>query len=218
MNKRIAGLAIAGALAVTPIAATTADAAANYVTVKRGDTLGGIAKAHNTTSRHLAEINHISNPNHIYPGERIYLTTYSAPTNHTPSKHKPSPKPKPKPSPKSSGTKIVNQASKYVGTPYVWGGVTPGKGMDCSGLTYRTFKALGKKLPRVASAQYHSSKKVSKPQKGDLVFVHSRSGSVYHVAIYVNSKTWLEAERPGKGVNYYHPWSKSVYYGRYTVK
>jgi cell wall-associated NlpC family hydrolase len=48
--------------------------------------------------------------------------------------------------------------------------------------------------------------------------VHDSSGHVYHVAIYVNSTTWLEAERPGKGVNYYKPWSKSVYYGRYTVK
>ncbi len=212
MNKRIAGLALVASLVLTPIAAGTASAEvpavtkASYVTVRKGDTLSGIASAHHTTWQHLAAVNHIKNPNSIYPGERIYL---SGSTTH--------PKP-PKPGHSvSSGTKIVNQASKYLGTPYVWGGDSP-RGMDCSGLTHYTFKALGKSIPRVAEDQYRSSAKVHAPQKGDLVFVHDRSGSVYHVAIYVNSNTWLEAERPGKGVGYYRPWSKSVYYGRYTVK
>ncbi|MFE2099540.1 C40 family peptidase [Streptomyces sp. NPDC059468] len=207
MNKRIAGLAIAGALAISPVAATAADAAANYVTVKSGDTLSGIASAHKTTYQHLASINHISNPNRIYPGERIYLTASSTSTPTKPSAPTSS---------TSSGTRIVNQAAKYIGTPYVWGGASS-KGMDCSGLTYATFKALGKSIPRVAADQHRASKKVSTPQKGDLVFVHDSGGHVYHVAIYVSSTKWLESERPGKGVNYYKPWSKSVYYGRFTV-
>jgi cell wall-associated NlpC family hydrolase len=209
MNKRIAGLALAGALAITPIAASVADAAASYVTVKSGDTLSGIASAHRTTYQHLASINHISNPNKIYPGEKIYLTASTSTST---------PKPPTTSSSTSSGTKIVNQAAKYIGTRYVWGGTSPSAGFDCSGLTYYTFKKLGKTIPRVADAQYRSSTKVSRPQKGDLVFVHDSHGSVYHVAIYVNSTTWLESERPGKGVNYYKPWTKSVYYGRYTVK
>jgi cell wall-associated NlpC family hydrolase len=207
MNKRIAGIALAGALAITPIATTVAEAAASYVTVKSGDTLSGIASAHKTTYQHLASINHISNPNQIYPGERILLAASSTPI-----------KPAPTTSSTSSGTKIVNQAAKYIGTRYVWGGASPSAGFDCSGLTYYAFKKLGKSVPRVASDQYHASKKVSKPQKGDLVFVHDSRGHVYHVAIYVSSTKWLESERPGKGVNYYKPWTKSVYYGRYTVK
>jgi D-gamma-glutamyl-meso-diaminopimelic acid endopeptidase CwlS/peptidoglycan endopeptidase LytE len=210
MNKRIAGLVLAGALVISPIAATAANAAtANYVTVKSGNTLSGIASAHKTTYQHLASVNHISNPNRIYVGERIYLTAahVTAPT-----------KPTSTTSSTSSGTKIVNQAAKYIGTRYVWGGTSPSAGFDCSGLTYYSFKKLGKSIPRVADAQYRASTKVSKPQKGDLVFVHDSRKSVYHVAIYVNSTTWLESERPGKGVNYYKPWTKSVYYGRYTVK
>jgi cell wall-associated NlpC family hydrolase len=210
MNKRIAGIALAGALAITPIAVTAAEAAAGYVTVKSGDTLSGIASAHKTTYQHLASINHISNPNRIYPGEKIILAASSTPT---PTKPAPTPG-----SSTSSGTKIVNQAAKYIGTRYVWGGASPSAGFDCSGLTYYSFKKLGKSIPRVASDQHNASTKVSKPQKGDLVFVHDSGGHVYHVAIYVNSTTWLESERPGKGVNYYKPWSRSVYYGRYTVK
>lgn len=207
MNKRLAGLVLAGALAVTPIAATAAEAATSYVTVKSGDTLSGIASAHHTTWQHLASINHLSNPDRIYPGERINL--YASTTT------KPS---KPVPAPASSGTKVVNQAARYIGTPYVWGGTSPSRGFDCSGLTQYTFKRLGKYIPRVAADQYRASKKISRPQKGDLVFVHDSSGHVYHVAIYVSSTKWLEAERPGRGVNYYKPWSRSVYYGRYTVK
>lgn len=42
-------------------------------TVKSGDTLSGIAAAYNTTYQHLAEINDISNPNLIYPGQRIII-------------------------------------------------------------------------------------------------------------------------------------------------
>lgn len=210
MNKRIAGIAIAGALAVSSLAVTSADAAASYVTVKRGDTLSGIASAHKTTYQHLASINHIANPNLIYPGEKIVLT--ATPTN-VPSKPVPS-----TPSSTSSGTKIVNQAARYIGTRYVWGGTSPSAGFDCSGLTSYTLRMLGKSIPRVADAQYRASTKVSSPQKGDLVFVHDSSGYVYHVAIYVNSTTWLESERPGKGVNYYRPWTRSVYYGRFAVK
>jgi D-gamma-glutamyl-meso-diaminopimelic acid endopeptidase CwlS/peptidoglycan endopeptidase LytE len=209
MNKRIAGIALAGALAVSPIATSVAEAAASYVTVKSGDTLSGIAKSHKTTYQHLASINHISNPNRIYPGERILLAASATPAPAKPASTTSS---------TSSGTKIVNQAAKYIGTQYVWGGSSPSAGFDCSGLTHYSFQKLGKSIPRVASDQYHASAKVSKPQKGDLVFVHDSSGHVYHVAIYVSSTKWLEAERPGKGVNYYSPWSKSVYYGRYTVK
>ena len=39
--------------------------------VKPGDTLSGIAQLYGTTWQHLAEINHLSNPNLIYPGQSI---------------------------------------------------------------------------------------------------------------------------------------------------
>jgi cell wall-associated NlpC family hydrolase len=210
MKQTIAGIALTAALVVSPVAAGTAFAEtpaatkASYVTVRKGDTLSGIAKAHHTTWQHLAAVNHLKDPNSIHPGQRIYLSG-----SHSTTPSKPSPA-------TSSGTKIVNQAAKYLGTPYVWGGDSP-KGFDCSGLTHYTLKKLGRNIPRVAADQYRNSKKVKYPQKGDFVFVHN-GPNVFHVAIYVNSKTWLEAEKPGKGVGYYKPWSKSVYYGRYSVK
>lgn len=41
--------------------------------VRRGDTLGKIAKEHNTTVSHLAKINNIKDPNKIYVGQEITI-------------------------------------------------------------------------------------------------------------------------------------------------
>ena len=43
-------------------------------TVKSGDTLSGIAQIYGTTWQHLATINNISNPNLIYPGEKLIIS------------------------------------------------------------------------------------------------------------------------------------------------
>lgn len=47
----------------------------DYVIVKRGNTLSGIAEEYNTSYKYLAKINDIPNPNLIYVGEKIYVPT-----------------------------------------------------------------------------------------------------------------------------------------------
>lgn len=42
-------------------------------TVKKGDTLSGIAKRYNTTYQTLAQYNHIADPNRIYVGQKIKI-------------------------------------------------------------------------------------------------------------------------------------------------
>lgn len=42
-------------------------------TVKKGDTLSGIANKYGTTYQHLAEVNGIANPNKIYSGQKITI-------------------------------------------------------------------------------------------------------------------------------------------------
>ena len=49
------------------------DDAVKYYTVKSGDTLTKIAKAHDTTYQELAELNGIANPNKIYAGQKIRI-------------------------------------------------------------------------------------------------------------------------------------------------
>lgn len=47
---------------------------ATYYTVQSGDTLSGIAQRFNTTYQAIAEKNGISNPNLIYPGQRLLIS------------------------------------------------------------------------------------------------------------------------------------------------
>ena len=47
--------------------------AADTYTVRRGDTLWGIARRYNTTVSALASLNHIANPDLIYPGQVLRL-------------------------------------------------------------------------------------------------------------------------------------------------
>ena len=53
---------------------------ADTYTVKAGDTLSAIAKAHGTTYQKLADINGISNPNKIYIGQVLKLTGTASPS------------------------------------------------------------------------------------------------------------------------------------------
>jgi len=50
----------------------------SYYIVKSGDTLSGIAQEYGTTTKVLASINNISNPNLIYPGQKIVLPSGSS--------------------------------------------------------------------------------------------------------------------------------------------
>ena len=51
---------------------TSGGTATTYI-VKEGDTLSEIAQRYGTTTERLAEINNISDPNLIYPGEVIRI-------------------------------------------------------------------------------------------------------------------------------------------------
>ncbi|MGA2472080.1 MAG: NlpC/P60 family protein, partial [Acidimicrobiales bacterium] len=49
-----------------------------------------------------------------------------------------------------AGAVAVEWALSQIGTPYVWGGETPGVGFDCSGLVQAAYRVAGVALPRVA--------------------------------------------------------------------
>lgn len=96
------------------------------------------------------------------------------------------------------GQKVVNQALKYLGVPYVWGGKVE-SGMDCSGLTQLAYrKALGMEIGIWTVAQESSGTvvSVSEAQVGDLLFWGSH-GSTHHVAIYMGDGKFIQAPQPG---------------------
>jgi cell wall-associated NlpC family hydrolase len=87
-----------------------------------------------------------------------------------------------------SRKEIVELAKKYVGTPYLYGGISP-KGFDCSGFTSYVFSQSGYNLPRTAQSQSERFDKVktNQAQPGDLVFFGSSKTSISHVGIVISS-------------------------------
>jgi cell wall-associated NlpC family hydrolase len=88
----------------------------------------------------------------------------------------------------SAGAMAVSWALSQIGTPYVWGGETPGVGFDCSGLVQAAYAVAGISLPRVAQDQYDSTSKLAPGAAlapGDLVFFGGGPDSIDHVGLYV---------------------------------
>jgi cell wall-associated NlpC family hydrolase len=88
----------------------------------------------------------------------------------------------------TAGAVAVEWALAQIGTPYVWGGETPGVGFDCSGLVQAAYAVAGVRLPRVAQDQYDDTPKVpdgSPLAPGDLVFFGGDPSSIDHVGLYV---------------------------------
>lgn len=96
---------------------------------------------------------------------------------------------------------IMNEALKYEGWKYVFGGASPTTSFDCSGLVQWCFGKAGISLPRAAQAQYDATQHIplSEAKAGDLVFFHStyNAGSyVTHVGIYVGNNRMYHAGDP----------------------
>ncbi|MDI6099929.1 transglycosylase SLT domain-containing protein [Actinoplanes sp. NEAU-A12] len=99
-----------------------------------------------------------------------------------------------------SGGDIVAAAKKYLGTPYVFGGTDPGKGLDCSALVQRAYKDMGVDLPRNSWQQAKAGRPVAgmaDAKPGDILAFNS---PVDHVAIYLGDNKMIAAPKPGDHV------------------
>lgn len=96
---------------------------------------------------------------------------------------------------------IFNEALKYQGWNYVYGGSNPNTSFDCSGLVQWCYGKAGISLPRTAQAQYDAVQHIplSQAKAGDLVFFHSTYSAgtyVTHVGIYAGNNRMYHAGDP----------------------
>ncbi|WP_051178063.1 C40 family peptidase [Nocardia concava] len=94
--------------------------------------------------------------------------------------------------PNQQAADAVRSALGAVGTPYVWGGETPGVGMDCSGLTQWAYAQAGVSLPRLAQEQGYGHQRIGPGDlmPGDLAVWDG------HVAMIVGNGQLVEAGDP----------------------
>ena len=106
--------------------------------------------------------------------------------------------------PKTEGEKVVSIAAGFLGTPYRYGGASPRKGFDCSGLVFYSFEQLGQKVPRTAADQRKAAERVKRDdlEPGDLVFFRTSKGRVDHVGIYAGDGRFIHAPNSGSVVSY----------------
>ncbi len=92
--------------------------------------------------------------------------------------------------------RFLNEAYKYLGVPYVWGGNTYG-GIDCSGFVKNVYGALGFPLPRLGSDQmaYGVPVPVDQLQPGDRLYFTPRTErlGVHHTGFYVGNGYFIHA-------------------------
>lgn len=104
----------------------------------------------------------------------------------------------------AGSAEAADYALNFIGTPYVWGGNSPTKGVDCSGLVQQMFGTFGQHLPRTAAEQVHVGTPVTRLEdlrKGDrLYFWDAKRGKVGHTGIYLGNGYFVHSSRTHNGV------------------
>jgi cell wall-associated NlpC family hydrolase len=91
-------------------------------------------------------------------------------------------------------------ALSLVGIDYRYGGETPDRGLDCSGLIRYVFQQVtGVTLPRTAKELSRMGKDIrtAELEPGDLVFFNTRRFAFSHVGIYLGNDRFIHA--PSRG-------------------
>ncbi|MFB9758494.1 C40 family peptidase [Ectobacillus funiculus] len=102
----------------------------------------------------------------------------------------------------NNAASVLSYAKSLVGTPYVWGGTTPG-GFDCSGFVYHVYHKFDSSFGRTNTAGYWSSlTKTTDPQPGDLVFFQNTyTAGPSHMGIYLGGGSFIQAGDSGVAIS-----------------
>ena len=114
---------------------------------------------------------------------------------------------------------LMEEAARYLGYPYVWGGSSPSTSFDCSGFVCWVFTNSGvHNLPRTtAQGIYDQCTPVSAAdaKAGDIIFftgTYNSPGPVSHVGIYCGNGVMIHCGDPIKYASINAPYWQSHFY------
>lgn len=88
--------------------------------------------------------------------------------------------------------KIIKEAKKYIGVPYIWGGESP-RGFDCSGYIQYVYQQNNIQLPRTVHEIWNVTTSVNKLSVGDFVFYETYQPGPSHMGIYLGNGQFIHA-------------------------
>jgi cell wall-associated NlpC family hydrolase len=143
-------------------------------------------------------------PQAASPGSNTAATPATRPSRSAPAASQPSSPPPaaaptqdplPASAPRSGAAGAIAAAQSQLGTPYRYGGSSPG-GFDCSGLMLWSWAQVGVSLPRTSGAQRAGTQRITREQlqPGDLVFYRNPVG---HVGMYIGGGQMVHSPHTG---------------------
>ena len=133
-------------------------------------------------------------------------TTYTATTSYTAPAATTTTTTTPSASPASSysgDSQIVATAMQYLGYRYIWGGMSPAYGFDCSGLVCYVYQQNGYQIDRVAQNIYNNTGRFveyADMQPGDILCFGYSAYSIGHCGIYIGNGQFIHACDSSTGV------------------
>ena len=114
---------------------------------------------------------------------------------------------------------MINEAEKYLGMPYVWGGSTPATSFDCSGFVSWVVNHCGNgwNVGRQTAEGLRSQCAYVSPEEarpGDLIFFQGtyNTTGASHIGIYVGDGMMIHAGKPIQYANVNTPYFKAHFY------
>jgi cell wall-associated NlpC family hydrolase len=185
MKKTVLSTVVALSCLVSGITSASASASSsNQYIATDADTLWTISQKLNINLMALQAANPQVDPQNIYQGVIIKLPASTSQ----------------KLSWEAKADAIIATGMKQLGTPYVFGGNTPGVAFDCSGFVQYAFNLNGFNLLHSAALFSQMGTAVAKSdlRKGDLVFLQGTyTSGVSHVGIYLGNNKVLQAGTMG---------------------